>query len=259
MMRRKIGTIITTAIVAMAMMMPTFAGVWEGDASTGYRYKNDDGTYAVSTFTPDGYYVGADGLWTGGANNITGAYVYNGIQVFKTDKAVLIDNVYYVSANVYDTAFFSEAELASMQQGQQITISGVDTDKTKTPIPLTVTKVVRSNKITVKGDSTNANGVTSSTKNSTAKVYAVDAAGNTYKFMKNVCYRTTPAGVESIITKYNQTVDITISSYRILKKIVGHYQETTLDNIIMDGKKYYTLNIVAFSVADEIEDISINY
>ena len=93
-MRRKLTTltkaITLTAIAAMAMSIPAFAGSWRADGER-WWYDNGDGTWAkngwqwidgngdgigecfyydqsgwmlTGTSTPDGYTVNADGAWT---------------------------------------------------------------------------------------------------------------------------------------------------------------------------------------------------
>ncbi len=55
-MKRRL--IITTIIASLFFSMVSYAGTWTGSDETGWRYQNDDGTYATSTWVQD-----TDGSW----------------------------------------------------------------------------------------------------------------------------------------------------------------------------------------------------
>lgn len=82
---KKHKTMAMTMILSLSLVSTVFAGTWQPQTTVQWRYQNDDGSYATGwvqddgkyyyldsngimltdTRTPDGYYVGADGVWDG--------------------------------------------------------------------------------------------------------------------------------------------------------------------------------------------------
>lgn len=82
---KKQKTMVMTTILSLSLASTVFAGAWQPQTTVQWKYQNDDGSYATGwvqddgkyyyldsngimltdTRTPDGYYVGADGVWDG--------------------------------------------------------------------------------------------------------------------------------------------------------------------------------------------------
>lgn len=82
---KKQKIMITAAFLTMSLATTALAGTWQPQTIVQWKYQNDDGSYATGwveddgkyyymgadgimltdTRTPDGYYVGADGVWDG--------------------------------------------------------------------------------------------------------------------------------------------------------------------------------------------------
>lgn len=65
---RKLFTIGTAAVMAMAMTVTSFAGEWKwidqnGDGVAESYYFDDVGNILTNTTTPDGYQVNENGAW----------------------------------------------------------------------------------------------------------------------------------------------------------------------------------------------------
>ena len=80
---RKTKLFIATLAMSMLLSNTSLAGTWQAQDNGQWKYQNDDGSFATgwiedggksyyldangimlaNTTTPDGYYVGADGVW----------------------------------------------------------------------------------------------------------------------------------------------------------------------------------------------------
>lgn len=129
-MKKSLKTLLIAGSLSLSMALPTFAGSWQQDATTGaWKYLNDDSTYCtncwqwidgngdgiaesycfdaqgnllVNTTTPDGYTVDANGAWTANGVVQTQAVSTSTVPTQSQNIQTSAVNNTGISSSVYD-------------------------------------------------------------------------------------------------------------------------------------------------------------
>lgn len=223
---------------------------WIKTSNGNYQYKDTDGNILKDTITPDGYYVDENGNWNGAPNNALAKYPVIGKAVLKSNADAVIqdDHYYHFTVTLFDTAFFTEAEIKKIKKGDTVVLPGLN-------ITTTALANGSSSKIVRKTD---ASGVSKGSTSSGAKVKLQDADGNTYtcssKFTSEIL---TDGTTKALLRPVSTSVPMLCSQYRESRQASGTSQLTKTDALLTGGM-YFTCTFKGNEV-DELYDSPFNY